>query len=143
MLIADLAINTTIPLVVNVLSMNAALENLKKSDPRLFQKFVDALQEDLGVTEHLATFECPACHTKFDINTAPGNNSGERKIEIGSGEDSLLQLLLELARLKKVTTGKIHAEFNRAHAEKLKGVRAPQIRKMKTEWLRSQIAKFR
>ena len=122
--------------------MNAALESLKKSDPRLFQKFVDALQQDLGVTEHLATFECPACHTKFDINTATNNNSRGKRTAYGLGENSLLQLLLELARLKKVTTGKLHSEFNKAQGEKLKGMKAPQIRELKKEWLRSQIAKY-
>ena len=123
--------------------MNAALENLKKSDPRLFQKFVEALQQDLGAPQPLATFECPACHAKFDINMEPGNNSKARKTAYGLGEDSLLQLLLELARLKRVTTGKIHSEFNKAHGEKLKGMKAPQVRELKKEWLRLQIAKLR
>jgi hypothetical protein len=123
--------------------MNAALESLKKSDPRLFQRFLDALQQDLGVTENLATFECPTCHTRFDINTAANNNSNGRKTSYGLGENSLLQLLLELARLKKVTTGKIHSEFNKTQGEKLKGMKAPQIRELKKEWLRSQIARCR
>jgi hypothetical protein len=126
--------------------MQSALENLKKSDPRLFKRFVEALQEDLGIFgEPIASFQCPACRTRFDINA--GLNSGTAKGKrFGShlaGNDSLLELLLELARLKKATTGKIHLEFNKTAGEKLKGMRPPQIREMKREWLKSQVAKYR
>jgi hypothetical protein len=130
--------------------MNRALQALKESNPELYEQFVTSLTEDLGLGTQISSgsLECPSCHAKFEMSlTAVGNEVKRTRVK-GKREwkpkpNSMFSLLVDLARLQKMTTGKVSAQFNKAMGSRLKGLSAAEVREQKMKWVKAQIAKGR
>src|SRR5688572_18456066 len=123
--------------------MNRALQSLRDANPELYSQFVELLQEDLGFggQSNSGTLECPNCHTGFRINLTnvkqnqprQGKPRGKRRWNIKP--NSLFGLLVQTARLQKMTTGQVSADFNKAMKSRIKGRNPSEVREIKIKWL--------
>lgn len=126
--------------------MNSALENLRRSNPRAFDQFMKALSDDLGVGA--SSFTCPNCHAKLEIVVAEaGGRRGRPAAGVARARkstraaDGLNDLLIELARMRRTTTGTINAQFKKTMGRKIKKLDKREQRQTKVEWLKSELAK--
>ncbi len=122
------------------------MENLKRSNPRVFEQFMKALSEDLGVnaSQSVVSFSCPNCTARLEIVVAEAAGKGRGRAR-GNGarpprsSDGLNDLLIELARQKRTTTGTINAQFKKEMGKKIKNLDKRDQRAQKVEWLKSQL----
>lgn len=125
--------------------MNSALESLRRSNPRVFDQFMKALSDDLGVGA--SSFTCPNCNSRLEIVVAEAGRRGRGRGRAGIGRsttraaDGLNDLLIELARMRRTTTGTINAQFKKVMGRKIKKLDKKQQRQQKVEWLKSELAK--
>jgi hypothetical protein len=137
--------------------MNSALRSLKESNPQMFDMFLRALREDLGA-DIISSFTCPNCHTSLEIVVAagrdavaeggrrgrrPGRPAGKKAAAKRPIGGTLNPLLIELARLRKATTGKLNAEFKSAMKDKIRKMGPQEVRAVKIEWLKNELSKAR
>ena len=128
--------------------MNSAMENLKRSNPRVFEQFMKALTEDLGVnaSQTVVSFSCPSCNARLEVIVAEAAGKGRGRRGAGAGaprasrsSDGLNDLLIELARHKRTTTGTINALFKKEMGKKIKNMDKRDQRAQKVEWLKVQL----
>jgi len=119
---------------------------LRRSNPRVFDQFMKALSDDLGVAS-ASSFTCPNCNSRLEIVVAETGRRGRARGRIGVGRgatraaDGLNDFLIELARMRRTTTGTINAQFKKVMGRKIKKLDKKQQRHQKVEWLKSELAK--
>ena len=128
--------------------MTRALETLKRVRPELYTEFIRLLSEDLGLPSILQnSFKCPNCDAALSVsNNVHAKHQALVKNEIRkrgwkTNQNSLFNLLVRVARLKKKTTGGVSAEFNKAMATKIRHHKPDEVRQVKIKWLSDQLQK--
>lgn len=137
--------------------MNKALNALKEANPSLYSEFIELLSQDLGLGMEgsASTIRCPHCDASIQITLS--QVSGERSQGSGRGRrakradrprrhwnpkpNSLFNLLVRVAKIRRTTTGGVSAEFNKSMRAKLKGMSPAEVRETKIKWLSEQISK--
>lgn len=122
--------------------MNSALKQLSESNPKLFQAFMEALTEDLGFNNSVV---CPQCNSRLELRLAeaakPSSGKGSRK---GSRKGTTLNdYLVELAKIRKATVGKINSEYRKVIGDRAKKLTLKQFRAQKLEWAKKELGKHR
>jgi hypothetical protein len=132
--------------------MNRALQALQDSNPELFLQFMTLLRQDFGLESELSMngYRCPSCDTPLDIKIEKVEQSKAVHASKVQGKrawnpkpNSLFNLLVRVARLRKATTGKVSADFNKQMQAKMKGRTAAETKEIKIKWLKDQLAKGR
>jgi hypothetical protein len=124
---------------------------LRRSNPRAFDQFLKALSDDLGVGASASSFACPNCNARLEITVAEARTArrgrptaranarpGRRSTRAGDG---LNNFLIELARMRRCTTGTINAQFKKIMGRKIKNLDKKEQRQQKVDWLKSELAK--
>jgi hypothetical protein len=132
--------------------MNQALAFFQRTNPELYSQFIHLLIQDLGVESDLQSnnFQCPNCGTALTISKGfqqekariPKSGPATKR-DWRLKPNSLFDLLVRVARLNKMTTGKVSAEFNKVMKSKIRGRNPKETREIKIKWLKSQLSKGR
>lgn len=138
--------------------MNKALNALKEANPNLYAEFIELLTEDLGLggDNSASTIRCPNCQGQIQVTLSltttsrsaqtPARAARSRKVERPRRQwnpkpNSLFNLLVRVAKIRRTTTGGVSAEFNKTMRSRLKGLSPAEVRETKIKWLNDQISK--
>ena len=138
--------------------MNKALNALKEANPNLYAEFIELLSEDLGLggDTSVSPIRCPNCQAQIQValsqSTAaqparggrrgrPARKTGRTRRQWNPKPNSLFNLLVRVAKIRRTTTGGVSAEFNKSMRSKLKGLSPAEAREVKIQWLNDQISK--
>lgn len=121
--------------------MNSALKQLSESNPKLFQAFMEALTEDLGINNSVV---CPQCSARLELRLVeaakPSSGRGSRG---GRKQPTLNDYLVELAKIRKATVGKINSQYRKVIGDRAKKLTLKQFRAEKMEWAKKELGKHR